>query len=149
MKLQITGLAAVLSLLPLVQPLVIGTGAIFFTFELIFFSQQGNAVPNTPVCEKDYFKKNPERYYKCYGNLKKEQRDFIAAISFYEKAIMYNPGNEDRGYYLTEIGWIKRVLKDNVGACSAWITASLYLVDNRNYSQDEYDLNRWRLKNWC
>ena len=101
MKKHTAILGALVSLLPMGQPLVIGTSSAALTSAAVMLS-----VPQRARAESAEF------YYK-RGNKKYEVRDYSGAISDYNKAIKINP-KDPLGYVLR--GRLKWYLKDYKGA---------------------------------
>ena len=102
MKLRSTAFAAVLSLIPLGQTLVIGTGAVLTSAAVML------SVPQQAKAESVDF------LYK-RGNRRQESGDFYGALSDFSRVIEMNP--RDAGAYFNR-GNAKTSLKDYSGAIS-------------------------------
>ena len=102
MKKRTAFIGAILSLIPLGQPLLIGTGAVFISSAAIH-SLSAKA------------EKNNAQFYYERGVKKLDKGIYKGAISDYTKAIEINPEYED-AYY--DRGVAKEIIKDYVGAVS-------------------------------
>ena len=114
MKKRTAFIGAILSLMPLGQPLIVKTG-VFLTSSAVMLS-----VPEKAFAESAVF------YYN-RGYDKGKRGDHYGAISDYTKAIEIDPKDPD-AYY--NRGWNKRKLKDNYGAISDYTKA---IEINPNY----------------
>ena len=108
MKLRNTAIAAALSLIPIGQPLVIGTSAVLTSALAIL------AVPETAQAESAVF------YYN-RGNAKYDLEDYYGAIADYSKAIEINPRE---AFIFKNRGIAKELIGDMKGACADWRKAS-------------------------
>ena len=116
MKKRTAFIGAILSLIPLGQPLLIKTGAVLSTTGfLLSFSEKVNAE------SADFY------FDRAYD--KAERGDHYGALSDYTKAIEINP-NDAKAYF--NRGWSKGKLKDNYGAISDYTKA---IEINPNYAQ--------------
>ena len=132
MKKRTAFIGAILSLIPLGQPLLIKTGVVLSTAGLIF------AVP-----EKVYAGDNSYYFDRAYE--KGENGDNYGAISDYTKALEIDP-NDAEVYY--NRGWNKSQLKDYYGAISDYTKAieinpqKVEAYKNRGIAKEEIgDLN--------
>ena len=107
MKKQTAFLGAILSLIPLLQPLIIKSGVVLSTTGLML------ALPQKAKAESFQF-------YFDRGYEKAEKGDYYGAISDYTKAIEINPQNA-KAYY--NRGFSKSNLKDYYGAISDYTKA--------------------------
>tara|TARA_B100000700_G_scaffold251446_1_gene282548 strand:+ start:3596 stop:4084 length:489 start_codon:yes stop_codon:yes gene_type:complete len=102
MKKRTAAIAAVVSLLPMGEPLVIGTGAVLTSAAVIF------SVP-------EYAKGESAEFYFNRGFQKSKDDDYYGAISEYSKAIRTNPMYWD-AYFFRAVE--KIMAKDYTGAIS-------------------------------
>ena len=142
MKKRTAVFGALVSLLPMVQPLLIGTGSFLTSGVMIlgatekvnansadFFSNSATLKYE----EGDYrgsisdlnkaIERNPDDYYLYFKRafLKDEIRNYYGAISDYTKAIEIN----SKDYYLySNRGLSKKNIGDMRGACADWTKAS-------------------------
>ena len=108
MKQRTAFIGAILSLIPLGQPLIIKTGAVLSTTGfLLSFSEKVNA-----ESADFYF----DRAFK-----KGEEGDYYGAISDFTKAIEINPSDAEA---YNNLGVTKENLGDLNGACADWRKAS-------------------------
>ncbi len=136
MKKRISAIAAVLSLMPLGQPLVIGTSAVLTSAAVMLSVPEKVKAENAEFYFKRAFKKgevgdsygaisdynkaieiNP-KYYDAYinrGNQKKALKDYEGAIKDFNRAIIINPDDSFAYYNRARAKWF---LKDNYGAIS-------------------------------
>jgi len=131
MKKRITAIAAFLSLMPLAQPLVIGTAAVFTSAAVML------SAPEKAKAESAYF-------YFNRGVKKVEERDYYGAISDFNKAIEINPND---AVFYSYRGYTKRRLGDNYGAISEYTKAieinpndadSYFNRGNRKYALNDF-----------
>ena len=106
MKKRSAFIGAILSLIPLGQPLFIKTGMVLSTVGIIYHSEQVNA-----ESFEFYFDRALE---------KGKNGDYYGAISDFTKAIDINP-NDSEAYF--NRGWNKAKLKDYYGAISDYTKA--------------------------
>ncbi len=102
-----TAIAAALSLLPLGQPLLLGSTTAFATAAVVLSTQAAHA-----QSADDYVNR---------GNSKYRLRDYQGAIADYNKAIQINPKYADA---YTNRGISKELVGDLKGACADWKEAS-------------------------
>ena len=108
MKKRTAAIGALVSLLPLGQPLVIGTGAAFTSSALMLATPKKAKAENAEFHLKRAIKK---------GNAE----DWYGSISEFNKAIKINP--KDGNLYWGR-GIAKIIIDDMKGACSDWRKAS-------------------------
>ena len=108
MKKRTAVIAALLSLLPLGQTLVIGKGAVLTSAAVLL------SIPEKAQAETAVF------YYN-RGIEKQEKGDYYGAISDYSKAIEIKPNYV---FAYSNRGLAKKLIGDMKGACSDWRTAS-------------------------
>ena len=114
MKLRNTAIAAALSLIPVGQPLMIGTGAALTSTAVML------TVPQKVLAEDAEF-------YFNRRVTKGREGDFSGALDDYSKAIEINPKNA-KAYY--NRGYAKKELPDLKGACDDWKKAAELGVEN-------------------
>tara|TARA_Y200000002_G_scaffold256112_1_gene212468 strand:+ start:194 stop:568 length:375 start_codon:yes stop_codon:yes gene_type:complete len=112
MKKRTAFIGAILSLIPLGQPLIIKTSVVLSTTGLIL------SIPEKAQADSAEFFTNR-------GNKKGVSGDHYGAIADYNKAIEINPRD---GTYYTVRGWIKNTLGDFKLACNDFRKGS-YLGD--------------------
>ena len=99
MKKRITAIAAALSLVPIGQPLLVGTGAVLTSVGLML------SIPK--IAEAD-----TARFYEQRADEKFDDKDYYGAIADYLKAIEVNTEFEDTYYAFARIGRSQYYLKD-------------------------------------
>ena len=135
MKKRIAFFGAILSLIPLGQPLLIKTGVIFATAKIVIFNSDWAIAESAEFYNKrgdekyvaedykgaisDYTKAikiNPqyEDAYNNRGNVKLDINNYKGAISDYTKAIEINP---QYGEAYNNRGLAKRKIGDDKGGC--------------------------------
>ena len=120
MKKRTAFIGAILSLIPLGQPLIIQTGAVLSTTGFLL-----------SVSEKVYAGDNS--YYFDRAFEKGENGDYYGAISDFTKAIEIDP-NDSNAYY--NRGWNRAKLKDYYGAISDYTKA---IEINPQYEEAYYN----------
>ena len=143
MKKRTAFIGAILSLLPLGQPLIIKTGIVLSSSAVILsLSEKVYAESVSFYIDSGIKKKKSKDYYGAISDFNKaleidfknlyalEQRafskiyikDFSGAIIDSNKAIKLNPSHEDvqNGALFGTRGWAKYWAGDNTGACSDW-----------------------------
>ena len=130
MKKRITFIGAILSLIPLGQPLLIKTGLFLSTAGLMF------SVPEQVLSETTFS-------ILQRGLKKLENDDYYGAISLCSRVIddkKLNPDRELRGLAFFCLASAKMSLDDNKGACSDMRTS---------YSIYAHDLTLKRIRDFC
>ena len=149
MKKRTVFIGAILSLIPLVHPLLIKTGVVLSSSAvMLFLPEKVNAENSTFYFNRAFEKgKNGDHYgaisdytkaieldpkksnaYYNRGNSKRRIKDYYGAISDYTKAIEINPN-----YYQAygNRGISKKAIGDLKGACSDWIKTDALFPNTR------------------
>ena len=157
MKKRTAFVGAILSLIPLGQPLLIKTGIALVTSKIVilnsdsaiaesaeFYNKRGNEKYDAEDYKgaiKDYTKAikiNPQygdAYYN-RGFAKENLKDFEGAISDYTEAIEIYPKGEDAGDAYHGRGFAKEMLKDFEGALSDYTKATKLIPEDGDLYMD-------------
>ena len=157
MKKRTAFIGAILSLIPLGQPLLIKTGIALITSKIVilnsgsaiaesaeFYNKRGNEKYDAEDYKgaiKDYTKAikiNPQygdAYYN-RGLAKENLKDFEGAISDYTEAIEIYPKGEDAGDAYHGRGYAKEMLKDFEGAIKDYTKATKLIPENADLYMD-------------
>ena len=120
MKKRIVFIAALVSLMPVGQPLMIWTGAALTSAGVMF------SVPNQA-------KADSSRFYEKRADKKFNDQDYFDAIADYLKAIEVNPKSEDTYYAFARIGYSQYHLKDYKSAIKSF-TKSIQIRPGYKYA---------------
>jgi len=123
MKKRTAFIGAILSLMPLGQPLLIKTGIALVTSKIVIFNS------DWAIAESAEF------YYE-RGNDKYDAEDYKGAIKDYTKAIKFFPKGEDAGDAYHGRGYAKEMLKDFEGALSDYTKATKLIPEDGDLYMD-------------
>ena len=157
MKKRTAFIGAILSLIPLGQPLLIKTGIALITSKIVILNSDSAIAESAEIYFKlgnqkldseDYkgaisdftkaIKINPQygdAYYN-RGLAKENLKDFEGAISDYTEAIEIYPKGVDAGDAYHGRGYAKEMLKDFEGALSDYTKATKLITENGDLYMD-------------